>query len=132
MLGIIRDCASKYDVIIVGVGHNGLTCAAYLAKAGLRVFVAESRELVGGAAVAEEFFSGFRNSIAAYTVSLLNSQVIEELQLARHGLKIVDRPAANFWPIDDSRYLLMPYGTAARPKAISQFSMARCGSPSRL
>ena len=65
------------DVIIVGGGHNGLTCAAYLAKAGLRVIVAESREMVGGAAVAEEFFPGFRNSIAAYTLSLLNPWVIE-------------------------------------------------------
>jgi len=65
------------DVIIVGGGHNGLTCAAYLAKAGLRVIVAESREMVGGAAVAEEFFPCFRNSISAYTFRLLNPRVIQ-------------------------------------------------------
>jgi phytoene dehydrogenase-like protein len=113
-----------HDVIIVGGGHNGLTCAAYLARGGLRVLVAESRDIVGGAAVTEEFFPGFRNSIAAYTVSLLNPRVIEELELARHGLKIATRPMANFWPIDGSRSLLMPYGLAARQKAIAAFSTA--------
>ncbi|MFA5898553.1 MAG: NAD(P)/FAD-dependent oxidoreductase [Hyphomicrobium sp.] len=110
------------DALIVGGGHNGLTCAAYLAGAGLNVLVLEKNDVVGGAAVTEEFHPGFRNSVASYTVSLLNPKVIAELNLERHGLKIVHRPAANFWPIDDSRFLLMRGGLAERQAAIAQFS----------
>ena len=77
---------SDYDALIIGAGHNGLTCAAYLAMNGLRVKVIERRKVVGGAAVTEEFHPGFRNSVAAYTVSLLNSKVIDDLQRPRHGL----------------------------------------------
>ena len=111
-----------YDVAIIGGGHNGLTCAAYLAGAGLRVVVLEKNAVVGGAAVTEEFHPGFRNSVAAYTVSLLNPLVIRDLELARHGLEIVERPVANFWPVDERRYLLMPYGLANRQRAIAAFS----------
>jgi phytoene dehydrogenase-like protein len=106
----------------VGGGHNGLTCAAYLAAAGLRVTVLEQNEVVGGAAVTEEFHPGFRNSVAAYTVSLLNPRVIADLELARHGLKIVERPAANFWPVDDTRSLLLRRDLAERQRAIAAFS----------
>ena len=67
---------SETEVIIIGAGHNGLTCAAYLAMAGLRVTVVDRRTVVGGAAVTEEFHPGFRNSVAAYTVSLLNPKII--------------------------------------------------------
>ena len=93
------------DVIIVGGGHNGLTAAAYLAAAGLKVTVLERRAVVGGAAVTEEFHPGFRNSAAAYTVSLLNAKIIHDLQLERYGLRIVARPLANFLPLPDGRYL---------------------------
>jgi phytoene dehydrogenase-like protein len=99
-----------YDVIIIGAGHNGLTCAAYLAMAGLKVKVLERRHIVGGAAVTEEFLPGFRNSTAAYTVSLLNHKVIADLQLPAHGLKIVERRAQNFVPTLDGRYLLASEG----------------------
>jgi phytoene dehydrogenase-like protein len=99
-----------YDVIIIGAGHNGLTCAAYLAMAGLKVKVLERRHIVGGAAVTEEFLPGFRNSTAAYTVSLLNPKVIADLQLPAHGLKIVERRAHNFVPTLDGRYLLASEG----------------------
>ena len=112
----------RYDVAIIGGGHNGLTCAAYLARAGLDVIVLEKNEQAGGAAVTEEFHPGYRNSVASYTVSLLNPKVIADLDLARHGLAIVERPVANFWPVDERRYLLMPYGLAKRQQAIAAFS----------
>jgi phytoene dehydrogenase-like protein len=109
------------DAIIIGGGHNGLVCAAYLAAAGLKVCVLERRGVVGGAAVTEAFHPGFRNSVASYTVSLLNPKVIADLQLARHGLRIVNRPFANFLPTDDGRYLLTGGGgTAAEVAKFSQ------------
>lgn len=98
------------DVLIIGAGHNGLTCAAYLAMAGLRVRVVERRKVVGGAAVTEEFHPGFRNSVAAYTISLLNPKVIADLRLHDHGLRIVERRAQNFLPAPDGRYLLTGEG----------------------
>src|SRR5215470_10168606 len=101
---------NETDVVIIGAGHNGLTCAFYLAAAGLRVTVVERRKVVGGAAVTEEFHPGFRNSVAAYTVSLLHPQVIADLRLADHGLKIVERRAQNFLPAPDGRYLLTGEG----------------------
>jgi len=101
---------ARCDALIIGGGHNGLTCAAYLAAAGLEVTVLERRALVGGAAVTEEFHPGFRNSVAAYTVSLLNPKVIRDLELARYGLRIVERRAANFLPTADGRYLLTGEG----------------------
>ena len=98
------------DAILIGGGHNGLVCAAYLAKAGLKVTVLERRDVVGGAAVTEEFHPGFRNSVAAYTVSLLQPKVMRDLDLAAHGLKIVLRRANNFLPRPDGSYLLTGAG----------------------
>src|SRR5262247_1628159 len=106
-----------YDVVIIGAGHNGLTCAAYLGMAGLKVKVLERRGVVGGAAVTEEFCPGFRNSVAAYTVSLLNPKIIRDLDLAAQGLRIVERPVANFLPLDDGRYLLAAEGRTEREVA---------------
>ncbi|WP_165942111.1 phytoene desaturase family protein [Luteimonas arsenica] len=95
--------AARDDAIIIGGGHNGLVCAAYLAGAGLKVRVLERRGIVGGAAVTEEFHPGFRNSVASYTVSLLNPRVIADLRLAEHGLRVVERPYSNFLPLPDGR-----------------------------
>ncbi|HEY6620445.1 MAG TPA: NAD(P)/FAD-dependent oxidoreductase [Steroidobacteraceae bacterium] len=108
---------SLRDAVIVGGGHNGLVCAAYLAAAGLKVTVLERRAVVGGAAVTEEFHPGFRNSVAAYTVSLLNPKIIQDLDLPRHGLRIVERKLANFLPLDESTYLKVGAGHTAREVA---------------
>jgi phytoene dehydrogenase-like protein len=108
------------DAVIVGGGHNGLVCAAYLASAGLKVTVLERRGVVGGAAVTEEFHPGFRNSVAAYTVSLLNPKVIRDLDLPRHGLKVVERRLANFLPLDDTQYLKI--GAGKTEQEVAKFS----------
>ena len=93
------------DAVVIGAGHNGLTAAAYLAAAGLKVTVLERRAVVGGAAATEEFHPGFRNSVAAYAVSLLNPKVARDLELTRRGLKIIERPISNFLPLPDGGYL---------------------------
>src|SRR5689334_7866079 len=79
----------KYDAIVVGGGHNGLVCAAYLARGGKRVLVLEKNEIVGGAACSEEVFPGFRFSVFSYVVSLLRPEIIRDLELPRHGLHIL-------------------------------------------
>ncbi len=108
------------DAIVIGAGHNGLTCAAYLGMAGLRVRVVERRGVVGGAAVTEEFHPGFRNSTAAYAVSLLQPKIIRDLKLHEHGLRIVERRAQNFLPLPDGRYLLT--GEGRSENEIAKFS----------
>ena len=116
---------TETDVVIIGAGHNGLTCAAYLAMAGLRVKVVERRKVVGGAAVTEEFHPGFRNSVAAYTVSLLNPKIIADLKLHEHGLRIVERRAQNFLPAPDGSYLLT--GEGRTQQSVANFSQRDAG-----
>ena len=124
----MSDC----DALIIGAGHNGLTCAAYLAMKGLRVKVVDRRKTVGGAAVTEEFHPGFRNSVAAYTVSLLNPKVIADLQLHRHGLRIVGRRAQNFLPAPDGSYLLTGEGRTHQSVArLSERDATRIGDFNR-
>src|SRR4051794_29347250 len=84
-----RDVGQRYDAVIIGGGHNGLVSAAYLARAGMRTLVLEQRHVLGGAAVTEELFPGFRFSVFSYVVSLLRPEIIRELQLPRHGLDIL-------------------------------------------
>src|SRR4249920_3125362 len=113
--------AMRYDALVVGAGHNGLVCACYLARAGLKVKVLERRGVVGGAAVTEEFHPGFRNSVAAYTVSLLQAKVIRDLRLAEHGLRIVERPLSNFLPLTND-YLKVGGGLEATQREFARFS----------
>jgi phytoene dehydrogenase-like protein len=94
----------KYDAIVIGGGHNGLTAAAYLARAGRKVLVLERRHVVGGAAVTEEVFPGFRFSVCSYVVSLLRPEIIRELDLPRHGLEILPLDGT-FTPMPNGDYL---------------------------
>ncbi|MGB5081037.1 MAG: NAD(P)/FAD-dependent oxidoreductase [Burkholderiales bacterium] len=117
----------RYDAIIIGGGHNGLVCACYLAGAGLKVRVLERRSVVGGAAVTEEFAPGFRNSTAAYTVSLLNPKISRDLRLADHGLRIVERPFANFLPLPDGRSFRLGPTPADTQRELARFSARDAG-----
>ncbi len=112
----------SYDVIIIGAGHNGLVCSCYLAKAGFKVLLLERRDVVGGAAVTEEFHPGFRNSLASYTVSLLNPKIIDDLNLYQHGLEIINRPQPNFLPLSDSNYLISANTLADTQQEFARFS----------
>jgi phytoene dehydrogenase-like protein len=115
----------NYDVAIIGAGHNGLTCACYLARCGLKVGVFERRAVAGGAAVTEEFHPGFRNSTASYTVSLLHQQVIRDLRLKEHGLQIIERPMQNFLPLGEGgnpRNFCVGPGSADTRAALAAFS----------
>ena len=117
---------ARYDALIIGGGHNGLVCAFYLARAGLKVRVLERRSVVGGAAVTEEFHPGYRNSTASYTVSLLNPKVIADMQLARYGLRVVERRMSNFLPLPNGDSLAVGEGglTAREAGVVSGMQVA--------
>jgi phytoene dehydrogenase-like protein len=112
----------QYDAIIIGAGHNGLVCAFYLARAGLKVRIVERRDIVGGAAVTEEFHPGFRNSTASYTVSLLQPKVIRDMKLVDHGYRVIERPISNFLPQEDGRYLKLGGGLTRTQAEFRKFS----------
>ena len=97
--------AESYDAIVIGGGHNGLTCAAYLAKAGQKVLVLERRYVLGGAAVTEEIYPGFKYSVCSYVVSLLRPEVTRELDLSRHGLQIIPQEYV-YLPMEDGGHLV--------------------------
>lgn len=114
----------KYDAVIIGAGHNGLVCAFYLARAGLKVRIVEARDVVGGAAVTEEFHPGFRNSVASYTVSLLQPKVIADMKLVEHGYRVIERPISNFLPQEDGGYLKLGGGLERTQAEFARFSKA--------
>jgi phytoene dehydrogenase-like protein len=110
------------NAIIIGGGHNGLVCAHYLAVKGMKVKVLERRDVVGGAAVTEEFHPGFKNSVASYTVSLLNPKIIADLDLFNNGLEVVNRKVPVFWPHDDGNYLALFLDADQTKAEIGRFS----------
>lgn len=114
--------AQRYDSIIIGGGHNGLVTAAYLAKAGKKVCVLERRHVLGGACTTEELWPGYKVSTAAYVVSLLLPQVIEQLRLKEYGLKILPRSPSSFTPLPDGRSLLMGPEPGLNQREIAKFS----------
>src|SRR6266705_3261954 len=107
VVGAIIEMSEVWDAVIIGGGHNGLVCAAYLARGGLRVLVLERRGVLGGASVTEEIFPGFKFSTAAYLCSLLQERIIRELDLPRHGYYVYPKDPAYFSPFPDDRYLMM-------------------------
>jgi len=111
----------RYDALIIGGGHNGLVCAFYLARAGLKVRVLERRDIIGGACVTEEFHPGFRNSTASYTVSLLRPKVIADMKLHDRGYRVIERTISNFFPFPDT-YLKLGGGTARTQAEFARFS----------
>jgi len=112
---------TRYDAVIVGAGHNGLVCAAYLARAGRRVLVLESRHLVGGATTTEEIFPGFQYSCCSYVVSLLRPWIIRDLDLPRFGYEVLPLDTT-FTPFPDGRYLLRDADPERTRRAIAAFS----------
>jgi phytoene dehydrogenase-like protein len=112
----------SFDVIIVGAGHNGLVTAAYLARAGRRVIVLESRELVGGCAVTEEIWPGYRVSTASYLSSLMQEKVVRELELEKFGYRVDAKDPAFFSPFPDGRHLFMWQDRAKTLAEIAKFS----------
>ena len=111
-----------HDVIIIGAGHNGLTCAAYLARAGKKVLVLERRNVAGGAAVTEEIAPGYRASTASYLISLLLPEVERDLELARFGYRMLPRKPASFTPLPDGRCLFLGAGPEQDAREIAKFS----------
>ena len=111
-----------YDAIIIGGGHNGLVTAAYLARAGRSVLVLERRELVGGCAVTEELWPGFKVSTASYVNSLFRPEIIRDLELKRHGFEMLPRSPSSFTPFPDGRYLLMGPDKEMTHREVAKFS----------
>ena len=113
----------KYDCIIIGGGHNGLVCAAYLAKAGRKVCVLERRHVLGGCATTEELWPGYKISTAAYVISLFQTQILRELRLKEFGLKILPRTPSSFTPMPDGRSLTMGPDEGLNQREIGKFSL---------
>lgn len=111
-----------HDAIIIGAGHNGLVCANYLARAGWKVLVLERRDVVGGACVTEEPWPGYKVSTAAYVVSLLLPEIERDLELKKHGYKVLRRTPSSFTPIEDGRYLMLGPDAEFNRKEIAKFS----------
>jgi phytoene dehydrogenase-like protein len=122
MEGRAASRKEKFDAVIIGGGHNGLVCAAYLAKAGRKVCVLERRHVLGGCATTEELWPGYKVSTAAYVISLFLPQIIRELKLKEYGLTILPRNPSSFTPLPDGRSLLLGPDADLCRREISKFS----------
>src|ERR1700753_447141 len=112
----------KYDSIIIGGGHNGLVTAAYLARAGRKVLVRERRELLGGCAVTEEVWPGYRVSTGAYLTSLLQERIVRELELPRYGYVVDAKDPALFSAFPDGRHFFMWQDRSKTLSEIARYS----------
>src|SRR5215467_6014376 len=112
----------KYDVIVVGGGHNGLVTSAYLARAGRRVLVLERRDLLGGCAVTEEIWPGYKVSTGAYLTSLLQERIVRDLDLERHGYRVDAKDPAFFSVFPDGRHFFMWQDRRKTLEEIAKFS----------
>ncbi len=119
------DIDPAYDAIIVGGGHNGLVCGAYLAKAGLNVLILERRHIVGGAATTEELFPGFSFSVCAYIVYVLQDKVVRELELKRHGYEVQPLAVKRFFPFPDGRSISYLYDLETTCRELEEKFSAR-------
>jgi phytoene dehydrogenase-like protein len=118
----VNQTKTQYDCIVIGAGHNGLVCANYLARAGWKVLVLERRSLIGGACVTEPLWPGYKVSTASYVVSLLLPEIVRDLELARHGYRVLKRTPSSFTPLEDGRYLLMGSDSELNRREIAKFS----------
>jgi len=118
----VHSSATKYDCIVIGAGHNGLVCANYLARAGWKVLVLERRSMIGGACVTEPLWPGYKVSTASYVVSLLLPEIVRDLELARHGYRVLTRSPSSFTPLEDGRYLLLGSDPEFNCRQIAKFS----------
>ena len=111
-------------MLIVGAGHNGLVTAAYLARAGKSVLILERRDIVGGSCVTEEPFPGFKFSTAAYSISLFEPSIVEDLSLRDFGLNYYPKDPGMFVPLPDGRHLILWHNMEAAQREIAKFSAA--------
>jgi phytoene dehydrogenase-like protein len=118
--------ATKYDAIVIGAGHNGLICAAYLAKAGKKALVVERRSIIGGATATEEVWPGYQISTASYVMSMMQKKVIAELELPKYGWKMIPMDCL-FTPFEDGRSIAM-FGDHKHSSRMRPNSFARCSS----
>src|SRR5476649_1551831 len=113
--------AERYQVAIVGGGHNGLVAAAYFARAGLRTIVLERRPVIGGATLSQEIWPGYHVSVASYVCSLFDPQIVADLDLHAHGYEAYRKDPASFTPLVDGRSLLLGSDDEANAREIAAF-----------
>ena len=118
----MKEKNGEYDAIVIGAGHNGLVTAGYLARKGMKVAVFEKRNVVGGCAVTESPWEGYKVSSLAYVNSLFHPQIVKDLELKDHGYEMIPRVPSSFTPFQDGRHLLLGPDKQFNIEQISKFS----------